>query len=79
MTYGNKKCIYTYHQNHVHVYFVNITCKSIIDNNVYMEFSVLLTLFLSEQMTFCICLEAILWCVRNSFMLCYNLFILQSV
>ena len=30
-------CIVTNHQNHVHVYFVNIACKSVIDNNFYTE------------------------------------------
>ena len=36
----------------IHVYFVIIACKSIIDNNVYTEWSVIPILFLSEKLTF---------------------------
>ena len=57
--HGDLKCIDTYRQNHVHIYFIYISCKSVIDNYVYMELNVLPIHFLSEQSTFCICLESI--------------------
>ena len=67
MVIKNAKILH--HQNLAHVYFVNIACTFIIDDNVYTEKSGLQILFLSEKLTFCKCLVSIPWCVCNSFLL----------